>query len=67
MRPSSRDERIANSLLDFVTEGKFPDSEDIISADISSTLPEASQLLSKAREQAQVGTPRLCASPTNVR
>lgn len=43
------------ALLEFVTEGKYPESEDVVASEFpSSSLADELERISKAREQAEV-------------
>lgn len=55
MSQKAPDEEVCQSLLDFVTEGTYPASENVISSGFpSSALSKELDLLSKAREQVEV-------------
>jgi centromere/kinetochore protein ZW10 len=47
--------QLCQSVLDFVTQSAYPDSEDVIASELpASALPEALHSISRAREQAEV-------------
>lgn len=49
------EDQLCESVLDFVTNGTYPDSEDVVASEFpASALPEALLRISKAREQAEV-------------
>lgn len=48
---------VSKSLLDFVADGKYPDSEDVISANVTPDfLPKGLQDISVARAQIEVSS-----------
>ncbi|KAL1965664.1 hypothetical protein VTN77DRAFT_5341 [Rasamsonia byssochlamydoides] len=48
------EDQLCESVLDFVTKGAYPDSEDVVASEFpASALPEALHRISKAREQAE--------------
>jgi hypothetical protein len=55
MSPQASEQKIYQSVLDFVTEGTFPRSEDVVSSVFpTSALATELKLISKAREQVEV-------------
>ena len=49
-------QQYAQALLDHVQNGTFPESEEVVSAELSpSALPAVSKLIEQAREDAKVG------------
>jgi centromere/kinetochore protein ZW10 len=55
MSPQAPEQKIYESVLDFVTEGTFPGSEDVISSLFpTSALAKELELISNAREQVEV-------------
>lgn len=58
MSQKAPDEEVCQALLDFVTEGTYPATENVISSEFpSSALAKELGLLSKAREQVEVRPP----------
>ena len=61
---NTSEQEICQSVLDFVTEGKYPESEKVVAAEFPvSTLSKELQLLSKARAQVEVSVLILSTSP----
>jgi centromere/kinetochore protein ZW10 len=55
MSPQASEQKICQSVLDFVTEGTFPGSEDVVSSVFpTSALAKELELISNAREQVEV-------------
>lgn len=55
MSPQAPEQKIYESVLDFVTEGTFPGSEDVVSSLFpTSALAKELELISNAREQVEV-------------
>lgn len=57
MPPAVNQDDLSKSLLAFVADGKYPDSEDVISANVTPDfLPKALQDISVARAQVEVSS-----------
>jgi hypothetical protein len=55
MLSTTSKEEVCQSVLDFVTESKFPDAEDIVASEFPvSALPEELQRVAEARQQVEV-------------
>jgi centromere/kinetochore protein ZW10 len=55
MSPQVSEQKITQSVLNFVTEGTFPGSEDVVSSVFpTSALAKELELISNAREQVEV-------------
>jgi centromere/kinetochore protein ZW10 len=55
MQQKASEGELNQALLEFVTEGKYPESEDVVASEFpSSSLADELERISKAREQAEV-------------
>lgn len=57
MLQASPDDKLSHTVLDFLTQGAYPESEEVAAADFpASAAPVTLQHISKAREEAEVFT-----------
>lgn len=66
MATKASDDEVCQSILDFVTKGDYPASENVVSSEFPApALSKELELISKAREQVEVSV--LCLHPPGLR
>lgn len=55
MPPKASEDELCHALLEFVTDGTYPESENLVASEFpTSIIPEELQRIAKAREQTEV-------------
>lgn len=55
MPPKASEDELCQALLEFVTDGTYPESEDVVASEFpASAVPDELQCISKAREETEV-------------